>query len=99
MNIQASVTPSPEPTHLSYQPDIVRDKLTSEVRKLTKTNKELLSNNVKAMSLHSEMEEFFISCVEATKKLVAGRTQQPASRINLSEFSKEDKLNVLSLML
>ena len=49
--------------------------------------------------MHGDMEEFFISCVEETKKLVAARVGGVAGKVGVAEFNREERMNVLLLVL
>lgn len=92
---QKSQSPTPEPKEY----DLVKQRLTSEVKKLTKINKQLVKTNVKVMNQHSQLEEFFINCIQQTKKLVSIRNGQPVAKILHTQFNKEEKMNLLLMML
>ena len=72
----------------SKEEDKVKSRLTSEVKKLSKANKELLKKSVEATTFHSELEEFFIACIEETKKLISVRTGHPTHKISQVEFNR-----------
>lgn len=77
--------------------DLLRKRFESEVGRLKRRNYQLLSTNVKAVTLHNEMSLFFIECVEDIRKNVCVRNRVP--HCELEDFKKEDKLAVLMAML
>jgi hypothetical protein len=77
--------------------DLLRKRFESEVIKLKRRNHQLLTTNVKAVTLHNEMSLFFINCVEDIRKNICVRNRIPYCE--LDDFKKEDKLSVLMAML
>jgi hypothetical protein len=68
--------------------------------KLQKKNNKLLSTNVRAVTLHSELEIFFLNCIEEIKKSIISRNRSKIPPFStLEDFRKEDKLNLLIMML
>lgn len=73
--------------------DLEVQKLQKEVAKLRERNLSLLKTNVHVSSTHSELQNFFLSCVNDIKKHISIRNSMP--KCDFEDFKKEDKVKLL----